>query len=242
MNHPFSLGHRQSPATARNVGAAFLAAALMGFTFATAICCPAAAEEEEAIEIELPEGYFGGTPVDYFGPNYEKPSYKPRPPFMAPKGTENVAAEKDVSSSDLDPKAGSLEFLVDGDKSYSHDSLLRLADGHQWVQIDLGEPHRLYAFLLWHYHQKERVYFDVAVQVASDAKFTKDVQFVFNNDHDNSAGLGVGKDKEYLEDHRGKLVDLKGVTAQYVRLYSKGHSTGYGNTYVEVEVFGKPVE
>jgi hypothetical protein len=27
-----------------------------------------------------------------------------------------------------------------------------------------------------------------------------------------------------------------------VRLYSKGHSTGYGNTYVEVEVFGKPVE
>jgi hypothetical protein len=234
MSHPFLLIRHHARATALIAGVVLVLAAGMS--------APAAAQDKEAIKIELPQPYFGGTPLDYFGPNLEKPNYKPRPPFMAPKGTTNVALGKAVSSSDADPEFGALDLLVDGDKGYRPKRVLGLANGHQWVQVDLGAPHHLYAFLLWHYHAEERVYFDMAVQVASDAEFTKDVQFVFNNDHDNSAGLGVGSDKEYVEDYRGKLVDMKGVKGQFVRLYTMGNTSDELNHYVELEVFGKPAE
>ena len=39
------------------------------------------------LKLELPEPYFGGTPLDYFGPNLEEPDYKPRPPFQVPANT-----------------------------------------------------------------------------------------------------------------------------------------------------------
>jgi len=42
------------------------------------------------------------------------------------------------------------------------------------------------------------------------------VTTVFNNDHDNTSGLGAGKDKEYIETFDGKLFDPKGVKARYV--------------------------
>jgi hypothetical protein len=65
---------------------------------------------------------------------------------------------------------------------------------------------------------------------------------VFNNDLDNSAGLGVGKDLHYIETNEGKLIDAKGVKARYVRLYSNGNSGNDLNHYIEVEVYGKPVK
>ncbi len=194
----------------------------------------------EPITIELPQPYFGGTPLDYFGPNLEKPNYKKRPPFLAPAGTSNVARGKAVSSSDPDPEFGDLDFLVNGDRDYKRDSLLGLEEGLQWIQVDLGSVHSIYAILLWHFHEGERVYFDVAIRVADDAAFTENVRPVFSNDHDNSAGLEVGKDKEYIESYKGKLVDAKGVAARYVRFYSKGNTTDEMNHYVEAEVFGKP--
>lgn len=192
------------------------------------------------IKIELPPPYFGGTPLDYFGPNLEKPNYKKRPPFMAPSGTSNAAKGKSVSSSDPDPGFGKLDFLVDGDKDYKRQSLLGLGKGLQWIQIDLGSVHNVHAIVLWHFHEGERVYFDVTIQVADDAAFTENVRTVFSNDHDNSSGLGVGKDKEYIESYKGKLVDAKGVPARYVRFYSKGNTTDDMNHYVEAEVFGEP--
>jgi len=75
--------------------------------------------------------------------------------------------------------------------------------------------------------------------VADDADFNVNVRTLFNNDHDNSAGLGIGKDKEYIETYMGKLVDAKGVKARYIRLYSNGSTGSDMNHYIEVEVFGK---
>ena len=46
----------------------------------------------------------------------------------------------------------------------------------------------------------------------------------------NSAGLGAGKDKEYVESNEGRLVDAKGTEARYVRLYSKGNTSNERNT------------
>ncbi|MCC6489520.1 MAG: sigma-70 family RNA polymerase sigma factor [Candidatus Hydrogenedentes bacterium] len=196
--------------------------------------------ELEPIDIQLPEPCFGSTPMDYFSELLEERSYKPRPPFLAPKGTTNLAKGKTVTSSDPDPNHGELAFLTDGKKGYQEDYLVELASGAQWAQIDLGQISQIYAIVVWHFHAADRVYFDVAVRVADDAEFTKNVQTVFNNDHDNSLGLGVGKDKEYIETYEGRLMDAKGIKGRYVRLYSNGNTTDETNHYVEVEVYGKP--
>jgi len=199
----------------------------------------AAAEDAKVeLKLELPEPYFGGTPLDYFGPNLEEPNYKPRPPFQVPAGVTTISKGKPVTSQAA-PKFGKLEMLVDGDKSYKDDSLLGLDRGQQWIQIDLGAPSELYALALWHFHQGDRVYFDVMVQVADDVEFTKNVRTVFNNDHDNTSGMGAGKDKEYIESYRSKFVDLGGVKARAIRFFSKGNTTDDFNHYVEAEVFGK---
>ena len=96
--------------------------------------------------------------------------------------------------------------------------------------------------MFWHYHKQARVYFDVIVQLASDPDFITGVATLFNNDDDNSAGLGVGKDIHFVETNEGKLVDAKGTRARYVRLYSNGSNANDLNHYIEVEVFGKPTK
>lgn len=204
-----------------------------------AIAIPANASE---LELELPEPYFGGTPLDYFGENLEEPNYKPRPAFKVPEGVTNVAKGKAVTASVENAEFGKLEFLTDGDKSYDQNSLLGLPTGKQWIQIDLGSVNTLYALTLWHFHEGDRVYFDVIVQVAEDAEFTEGVTTVFNNDHDNSSGHGAGEQKEYIESYKSKFLDLKGVTGRYVRFYSKGNTSDEINHYVEAEVFGKAAE
>jgi hypothetical protein len=195
------------------------------------------AEEMVKLELELPKPLFAGTPKSIKTPNLER---KPTViEVMVPAGTVNVAAEKDVTGSDDFPVIGELEYITDGDKDGADGSYVELGPGVQWVQIDLGEKKTLYAIALWHYHAQARAYRDVIIQVADDADFIENVQTVFNNDHDNSAGIGIGKDKEYIETNKGKLVDAKGIKGQFIRLYSNGSTGSDMNHYIEVEVFGK---
>jgi hypothetical protein len=79
----------------------------------------------------------------------------------------------------------------------------------------------------------------VIVQVSDDPEFKTGVTTVFNNDQDNSAKLGIGKDRAYIETNFGKLIDAKGVKGRYVRVYSNGNTANDLNHYIEVEVFGK---
>ena len=79
------------------------------------------------------------------------------------------------------------------------------------------------------------------MQVSDDPDFITNVETLFNNDHDNSLGLGAGKDKNYIETNEGKLINAKGTQARYVRLYSNGNHKNDMNHYLEVEVYGKPV-
>ncbi len=143
------------------------------------------------------------------------------------------------------PIIGELNLVTDGDKDGSDGSYVELAPGKQWVQIDLEAPADIYALVVWHYHAEGRVYHDVIVQVADDPDFTQGVKTVFNNDFDNSSGLGIGKQLEYIEDYRGKVIDAKNeqgqpVRGRYVRLYSNGNTSNDQNHYIEVEVYGKP--
>jgi len=208
------------------------AAALGGFPAFASDEKPAPPDGKVELELELPEPYYGG----------EERSFKKRPPFYVPQGAANLAKGKAVTSSATKPLAGKLELITDGDKRYFEKGVVELPEGVQYVQIDLGVPSEIYAVLLWHYHAAERVYFDTIAKVAEDKDFTQGVKTVFNNDHDNSSGLGIGEDKEYIESYQGKLIDAGGVKGRYIRLYSNGNTTDEKNHYVEVEVYCKPVE
>lgn len=194
------------------------------------------------IEIKLPRAMFVGTPQDRKVPNLEKLLGKARPPFLAPIGTKNVALGKPVSSSDNEPIIGEIKMVTDGDKEATDGSYVELGPLKQYVTVDLEAAYEIYAIVVWHYHKQARVYFDVVVQVADDADFTSNVRTLFNNDIDNTAGLGVGQHKHYVETNEGKLIDAKGTRARYVRLYSNGNSSDDLNHYIEVEVYGRPVE
>jgi hypothetical protein len=193
------------------------------------------------VQIELPAPAFRGTPVPLEEPNVEKPRGGPRPPFLAPEGTVNLARGMPVSAGDPMPVAGELDFVTDGAKEASDFGYLELHPGTQWVQIDLGQEAAVYAILVWHNHAEARVYRDVVVQVGDDPDFL-DAVTVFNNDYDNSSGLGIGGDMGYVETSEGKLVDAKGVEGRYVRVHGKGNNIDGKNHYTEVEVFGRPVE
>ena len=194
------------------------------------------------IPIQLPKPMFEGTPQNLNVPNLQKPLGKPRDPFLAPAGVTNVAKGKKVSSSDDMPVIGELDQVTDADKKGAEGSFVELGPGVQHVTIDLGAPQEIYAVLFWHFHKTPRVYLGVVVQLADDASFTKNVRTIFNNDADNKAGQGAGKDMNYIETAEGKLVDAKGAKARFVRLYSRGNNANDLNHYVEVEVYGRPAK
>jgi hypothetical protein len=224
----------------------FVRAAAVGMAVLGVLCllpgAVSAQEKMEPIPFELPKPMFEGTPQNLSVPNLQKPLGRPRDPFLAPAGVTNVALGKVVTSSDMEPIIGDLEQATDGDKKGAEGSFVELGPGVQYLTVDLGAPHDIYAILFWHFHKTARVYLDVIVQVADDADFTKNVRTLFNNDNDNSAGLGAGKDMNYVETSEGKLVDAKGAVARYVRLYSNGNNANDLNHYVEVEVFGRPAK
>ena len=200
-----------------------------------------AASELVPIKIKLPEPLFKDTPLNIAVANLEKPLGKPRPPFLAPIGTKNVALGRLASSSDDQPIIGEIEMITDGDKEAADGSYVELGPFVQHITIDLESQHNIYAVVVWHYHKQPHVYFDVVVQVADDSDFITNVTTLFNNDIDNSTGLGLGKDMHYTETSEGKLIDANGIKARFIRLYSNGNAVNDLNHYIEVEVYGKPI-
>jgi hypothetical protein len=196
----------------------------------------------EPLPVALPKPLFEGTPEPVNVPNLERPLGKPRAPFLAPAGTANAAKGKLVTSTDSNPLIGDLDLITDGNKSGVDGTFVELKTGVQSVMIDLGAPHTIYAVLIWHYLKEARSYKSVVVQTADDPDFITKVRTLFNNDSDNSCGLGIGTDKRYVETSEGKLIDAKGVEARYIRLSSDGSNRTDRNHYVEVEVYGKPVK
>jgi len=201
-----------------------------------------AAQELIQVKVDLPYPMFVGTPKDFDVPNLEDPLGIPRPSFLAPSGTENVALEMVVESSDAEPVTGEVELITDGDKEAYDGSFVEFGTGKQNITIDLERNCEIYAILVWHFHKSARVYKDVIVQVSNDPDFVIDVETLFNNDNDNSSGLGVGQDLHYVETHEGKLIDGRGIRGQYVRLYSNGNTSNDLNHYIEVEVYGIALE
>jgi len=186
---------------------------------------------------QIPSELIEGTPQPIKVPNLE-PEPKSVPVLMVPEGTVLLSAGKNVTGSDDFPIIGELDYITDGDKEAGEGYFVELMDGPQWVQIDLDNPFELKAVWIWHYHSQKRAYHDVIVQVSNDPSFETGVRTLFNNDYDNSAEQGKGSNKPYVESRFGKLIDAKGVTAQYLRLWSSGNTANDMNHYIEVEVYG----
>jgi hypothetical protein len=193
--------------------------------------------EKAAIVIDYPAPFLIGTPVQVNLSHLEDAG-TPAPIIMAPIGTMNIAKDKEVTSSDDFPIIGDLSYATDGDKESEEGYFVELAPGLQWIQVDLEKSSAIYGVSMWHFHTQKRAYNDVILQISDDEAFKTGVTTVFNNDHDNSSGLGKGSDKAYLETNKGKLIDARGTKGQYVRLYSAGNTSNEMNHVVEVEIFG----
>ena len=209
---------------------------------ATSTLTKTSAPGTQALELQLPKPLFVGTPKNIKSTNLEKPLVGKRPIYQVPAGTVLLSAGKKVTSSDPAPLIGTPDLVTDKNKEAGDDSVLELAPGKQYVQIDLGQMSELAALVVWHYHQEARVYRDVVVQLAEDPDFIVGVVTLFNNDDDNSSGLGAGTDKEYLENYEGRLLDGKNTKGRYIRLYSNGNTSNDANHYIEVEVYGKALK
>jgi hypothetical protein len=192
-----------------------------------------------ALTTDIPPELIEGTPAPIKAPNLvQAPSTAPT--LMVPEGTVLLSGGKEVTGSDDFPIIGELAYLTDGDKEAGEGYFTEFMDGLQWVQIDLEQSASIAAVWVWHFHSQKRAYHDVIIQVSDDPEFNEGVTTLFNNDYDNSAGMGKGSDNPYVESRFGKLVDGKGASARYVRLYSDGNTSNDMNHYIEVEVFGTP--
>lgn len=201
--------------------------------------------EPEYIVLDVPVSPLGVT-VDFLQAD-EWPEYDPerdqRPVILVPPDVENIALGKRVTGSEPEGHhlIGEYWYVTDGIVSSGEPYYIEMSEGLQYITIDLETRHRIYAIALWHYFKRRTYYHDVIIQIADSSAFINTV-IVFNNDKDNSTGFGKGTDEEYGETNGGKVVDTRGICGRYVRLYSNGSTMNPLNHYVEVEVYGKPLE
>jgi hypothetical protein len=208
---------------------------------ATLLAATANAQEKEPLTLQLPAPTLKGTPEQLpSGPNIEANSDKAPAPMQIAKGAKNVALGKKVTTSVKPFSETQPEALTDGKKEAFDYDTVEMKKGTQWVQVDLGEPFKIEALAIWHDHRYIQVMHDVIVQVSNDPGFTNNVVTLFNNDTDNSSGLGVGTDREYFERHFGRVFDGKGTKARYVRGYTKGSHLSALNCWQEIEVYALP--
>jgi hypothetical protein len=220
-----------------------MALCLIGFVAAQSAFAADSSGDKVPLVIKLPAPAFKGTPKDIQLSTYVEPlSDKPRPPMMVPAGLKNIAPGSKITCSDKNATAEALAKVTDGDKEASEQSIIYLRKGTQWVEMDFGSAQEIFAVVIWHAHNSAKVYHDVIIQIADDQDFLQNVKTIFNNDQDNTSGLGVGTDREFFEIHEGKLIDTKGVTARYMRFYSKGSTESALNEYTEIEVYGRPAK
>jgi hypothetical protein len=208
---------------------------VLTFMLAAVLVPLAAQQATEELKLKLPKPMFIGTPTNIKSANLEAVTGKSRAPFMVPVGTKLLSLKRPVTASDTQPVIGELDMITDGEKAAT-------------APVELGPQAVIQSTGRVVLAARHPACFSTGAStvtsssVSDDKDFLKGVQTIFNNDHDNSSGLGVGKDKEYIEVAEGRLFDPKGVKGRYVRMYSSGNTTNDLNHYVEIEVYGTPAK
>lgn len=195
------------------------------------------AEELVPLDLKIPSPSFAPSFGDISGADLE-PIQTKRDPFLAPKNVVNLAAGKNVTSSDARCSKENLAKIVDGNKGFDDENIVLLRKDMQWVQVDLGQECEVFAVVLWHgYNTVPKVFHKVSVVISDKEDFSSGNTTLFNNDKDAN-----GPNKEYIETNFGKLIDAKGVKGRYLRFRSKGSNESALNEYTEIEVYGRPAK
>ncbi len=190
------------------------------------------------IRPDFPKPLFAGVPMPPDPPpNLVAGNSPPAREVTIPRKVELISRKAPVTSSDPAP-LGELSMITDGDKQADDGYFVDLLPLKQWIQIDLGETREVWLVWLWMYHKSCVTYKDVIIQISDDPAFNA-AQTVFNNDHDNTSGMGEGKDEAWMETSFGHPVKVAGVHGRYVRLYSNGRNIDDTNQWIEVEVYGR---
>lgn len=219
-----------------------LIAACTSVLFATSSIGADDAKSTVPLILDLPLHTLKGTPEDLpSGPNIEALSDVAPPAIQVPSGVKNVAAGKTVTSS-VPPYLGELVRITDGKKEPVDDDAVEFRKGTHWVQVDLGQTFAIHAIVMWHDHRYVQAMHDVILQISDDPEFKTGVTTLYNNDSDNSSGLGVGTDREYFEMQYGRGVAVKGIKARYVRGYTRGSNQSVLNCWQEIEVYALPAK
>ena len=130
-------------------------------------------------------------------------------------GMKNLAQGITPTTNGASDSASNIERATDGD--LSDNKAWTLGNGLKYAQLDLGDSQRVDSLRVWRHHEDygdnlvRRRYHDVVFQLSDDPTFASGVTTVFNNDLDNSAGLGRGTDGEYDETPTGKIVHFAPV-------------------------------
>ena len=194
------------------------------------------------LKIEYPEAGLAPTYGDLRAVPRRTPLADEPPVVLVPGDVTNVARGKSVTCSSPDLILGEAEYITDGNKKakyfveFEPESFRPHSGAH--VTIDLGQECEVHAVAWWHDFHRPSIYWDVVLQVSSDPQFT-DAITLFNNDRDNSLGLGKGTDLNYIETNKGWVTGADGVLGRYVRLYNRGNSRNMNAQYTEVEVYGR---
>jgi hypothetical protein len=196
------------------------------------------AREVTVVRPQFPRPMFIGTPVPDPPPPNLIPAGQPRVmEVTVPGKVELLSRGAPVTSSDPAP-LGELSLVTDGDKNGEDGYFVDLLPLCQWIQIDLGEPREIWLLWLWMFHKASVSYKDIIICISDDPAFESS-RTVFNNDHDNTSGMGAGKDAAWMETSLGHPVRLSGLRGRYVRLYSNGRNIDDTNQWTEVEVYGR---
>lgn len=162
----------------------------------------------------------------------------------------NAALNKAVTSNGT-AGGGALSNVTNGNLARGDYALISTSDGPKYVQVDLADSYDIVGVNIrsdWGSDAGSYRYgHDYVVQLAADAAFTTGVTTIFNNDADNTLGLGAGEDPLYIEpaDGAGLHIPLETpVAARYVRYWANGHTRVNGttnavNTPVEIQAFAK---
>ena len=164
---------------------------------------------------------------------------KEHKPIMVDPDIMNLALYMPVTASE-EPQSGELEQLTDDIKTSGEFDFI---EGPAWVQVDLEETVSVHAIAVWHYYANADIFDDVIVCASNDGNFSDNFLTLFNNDNDNSSGLGMGKDSAYIETVWGNIIDARGpdsrgMDARFIRVYTRRNTDGTLPRYLELAVYG----
>ena len=237
-----------------NVVDGITGASMTTFALGTSLNAAIATLRSGGRRLEAVDFGLGADAVTRATPGYPKTLRKPenfevqkkRPPFMAPPGVTNIALDKLVTCSleEDDFIEGFADQITDGVKKSREGDYVDIGPDPQWVQVDLKDEHTVFCVVVWHYYRNPIIYKDVIIQVSNDPEFKQGVTTLFNNDHDDSSGLGTGSDPSHLAAWWGEVGDARGSTGlgtqcRYVRVRTNGGCGDESNRFVEIAVYGQ---